>query len=1594
MASNTTTQVILLDDSTQTLNVITGLLTVLGIIGNLLSLLLKVCLKFVIPPTWKTAIFLGDVANVFLGIGLSLFLSHASNQSLGVCNAAGFFMLFAILDCLTAGLLSVVILQYIQNPVKISHFSNYSKGLMFILIIPPKLIAICIAFLPHIPVNYFNTSFSYSISCFPLREAGVTGSEFGAIVFVLLWIILAVSVGLCISCAFKLWRSSLGRIHASSPDLWQTQLLGQGKTFQKFLLLEQTIWVISLFLLTLILYTNTTHLLVPQWIVFVTLSVVTTLHCIFSHLQTALWSTLCCSANRKSKEPYQRLKKLQLIRVEETSKLRMKASWSLHKGVNKSGLLKVYGVNHMKAWSQEIVILGMLRKSHHPSILHCLWTSTSNPFYETMTLISGEIITADSRLICMELTNSGSLHKFLADLDIPLPEACQQTILHDVAEGLSCLHEQNILHNNLSSFSIYLKGSIQCLVLRASLGDFEHAQIYGSLQSGGSAPTSISKKQFFLPDIRAFALVALEILGVVCEKKLQVQSTHRKVETPTTMLPENGAYYNFERPDSHLSSSIPESYRLPNQAESIANQQNHLNQQRPSSRGSQDQILRVNPPIPTQLFVKKYVSASNVSNVTSLDNHPDNRGTAQSLAVPQFRVSRALTSPIHAKDNESAGSRPLSARSQYSDHDNYLARTSYPMKPDSDLQHSSSPFYSNRPKEHEYEEIDEIAECIESDYYRKHMYPPKQSSIIPIYEPFEISKSSIAHYKPNAANSARGNNSKDGIRGNIFNVATPSHVQKKRDHVDTGRSTPNNQPAPESLPGMVDHDSVNNTPTLNDLVKAKEAAKIEGHLESYQERINRELQEQMRRPHTAPQNHTHLVSKGYNGQRPPWLNKQEDLKHNKPYPTEQNICAAVPHSPVCVHQPRFEQVQKLAASRPQTAKTLNETQNIPEFATPQIRPHTVEISCEYQNPTIRVQSAKSVKGRTALKKAIHKNGPKPSVPNFERGKLNVDLEKKYSNFKQIRTIQDTFRKLAQPQDDKVPQTPDQTERESVPINHHGIGAGSAQPVGDEANSKLENLPNDKQYDSKTSKGEAVPRQKPIVPPKPAIIKNKSANVSDYSSFSSNDSFNSSIYKQSSKTSGASLNSGEVSSLSSQAGLNSEQLEKTGYSTDTPMEDVQQSDFVAKFVDSGFDSASVNSEMSVVEGYSCSCPDAHLDKSTCLCQYSSSGKMDTDTKTSWSNTESVSSSYDSNQTLTSPVIACPDVVPQKRTPSSSPDILGPDEQYPLDKSVSQSKNQSKDHPRTPKQKDNKIFSKMHTTMLDEKKEPKQGVATKRYQELAKRGVPLRVSVVSAKQPSDGSDTLTDWSEFDSNYEAEIIEDDPEEEEVLSDSDARDFLESLDSSSSRSSVKRPSQAGSFRSGTVVHEVIREVPEESTSSTCEDESKFLLANNDNKLIQGFAISSSSASDMVNPSVVWDAERGIDGMFTKPPDEVAGAMVDPTLGLDETTIRQLVQYPHQGPRGGYRPPVPVRKGLDTQHVKYCQQMASKLNLVSFDDLMPAHVDKFQLLRDKLETEAKLGAVGVQLLDMIQKCWLHDSPPSTGQLVKQLRDPVTETEL
>lgn len=502
---------------------------ILAFVTNSASISVKLCKEFSTPKLWKLSLLHQDAAYLALSTGLTLIGVYLQDEHAPLCRASEFFLIFGLIQCSLSFVNTGIILLSFQNPGKPSSVSGFHRNVAIALVTPGVVLSAIIATLPYVSADLFDSGLGYDVTCLPVRDKEKNGSTYGLLIIALLWILSAITLTCDIILVLKLWKFN-NRINSAQNNVWQTQLLLQGKLLVKFSAVDHVVLVIVLVVTTVGIYSSEVTLSEKgTWIVLTALAADGLIHGLLSNVNNVMWTTCCCRDTGAVKEPHRKLKKLELIQIEAPGKLRMKATWTVGKNASKRGMMKVYGVNHLKSWAQEIVMLGMLRKTQHPSLIQCLWTNSSNPYYETMTLISGEIITSDSRIICLELTNGGTLHDFLQKAELPLPEPCQRMIVHDVAEGLFYLHHENILHNNLTSSCIYLKGSLQSMVLRAAVGDFEDAEIYGTLQQ--SIDNSIKdKRYFFLPDIRSFALIALEIVSTMCEKKFQNRYVHYNAE--------------------------------------------------------------------------------------------------------------------------------------------------------------------------------------------------------------------------------------------------------------------------------------------------------------------------------------------------------------------------------------------------------------------------------------------------------------------------------------------------------------------------------------------------------------------------------------------------------------------------------------------------------------------------------------------------------------------------------------------------------------------------------------------------------------------------------------------------------------------------------------------------------------------------------------------------------------------------------------------------------------------------------------------------------------------------------------------------------
>lgn len=83
---------------------------------------------------------------------------------------------------------------------------------------------------------------------------------------------------------------------------------------------------------------------------------------------------------------------------------------------------------------------------------------------------------------------------------------------------------------------------------------------------------------------------------------------------------------------------------------------------------------------------------------------------------------------------------------------------------------------------------------------------------------------------------------------------------------------------------------------------------------------------------------------------------------------------------------------------------------------------------------------------------------------------------------------------------------------------------------------------------------------------------------------------------------------------------------------------------------------------------------------------------------------------------------------------------------------------------------------------------------------------------------------------------------------------------------------------------------------------------------------------------------------------------------------------------------------GVDEHQLGYCLDLVEKQPFICIEDLLPATENAFQNLRAKLDSTGELTNAAKQLMDIVVICWYLESPPSAAKLCEQLKDPVMET--
>lgn len=299
-----------------TIGIVLFVFAILAVISNVLSFVLKLCKDFTNPKLWKYSLIYQDIVFSCLSVGLVLFFINQHVDISTVCDAAGFFLLFGITLSLLSYITTSIILLSIQNPGKSSSISNFHRNIVIVIVTPEVILSCVLSFLPYVADELYDKDLPFDISCFPIRDHDKQGAAYGTLLIVIWWLIIIATCVCDVITVLKIWKFN-NRINTAQNNVWQAQLISQGKVLVIVCVIEHVINVLVYFILTLAIYVN-----VPvftnnkTWMVVTSLVVSVIVHSVVSNICNMMWTSCCCRDNSAVKEPHRKLKKLELLNIE------------------------------------------------------------------------------------------------------------------------------------------------------------------------------------------------------------------------------------------------------------------------------------------------------------------------------------------------------------------------------------------------------------------------------------------------------------------------------------------------------------------------------------------------------------------------------------------------------------------------------------------------------------------------------------------------------------------------------------------------------------------------------------------------------------------------------------------------------------------------------------------------------------------------------------------------------------------------------------------------------------------------------------------------------------------------------------------------------------------------------------------------------------------------------------------------------------------------------------------------------------------------------------------------------------------------------
>ena len=292
------------------------ILSSLAAVSHCVSVALKLCQDYKIPKLWKYSFLFTNIAHGFLVTGILLVYVSVHVSSKALCDAAGFFLLFGVSECLLSLLTNGIILLAIQHPGKTTDLSTFHRNFLLFAIIPQVVIGAVLNFIPYTTDKLFDTSRASGASCILIRDLEKQGSLYGLGLVILWWIIVVTTSVLHVILVLKLWKFN-NRINSAHYNVWQAQFVSQCKTHEKFLLAGVVIYLCVLVTLSVSVYSKSRLISVDQtWIFITSLAVAAILHGVIANVSDVMWTSCCCRGGNAVEEPHRKLKKLELLKIE------------------------------------------------------------------------------------------------------------------------------------------------------------------------------------------------------------------------------------------------------------------------------------------------------------------------------------------------------------------------------------------------------------------------------------------------------------------------------------------------------------------------------------------------------------------------------------------------------------------------------------------------------------------------------------------------------------------------------------------------------------------------------------------------------------------------------------------------------------------------------------------------------------------------------------------------------------------------------------------------------------------------------------------------------------------------------------------------------------------------------------------------------------------------------------------------------------------------------------------------------------------------------------------------------------------------------